>query len=100
VWLHLIAKRVGELELELDLAAVTPGRLWPSGNPTPGLWVRQLEDVIRAGDRVRLALALPEGPGGAEPGGAAGLWVRPARPLLALPAASDAPGRTRRIQGR
>jgi hypothetical protein len=49
-WLRLERKIAGAAELELELVVGAPGG--------PGLWIGQLLDLLQAGDRVRITIAL------------------------------------------
>jgi hypothetical protein len=49
-WLRLERKIAGAAELELDLVVGAAGG--------PGLWIGQLLDLLQAGDRVRITIAL------------------------------------------
>jgi hypothetical protein len=53
VWLRLVSKVVGELELELELEVARP-----TVPQLPGMWPHQLAELLHAGDRVRFSIAL------------------------------------------
>jgi len=53
LWLRLVSKVVGELELELELEVARP-----TVPQLPGLWPHQLAELLHPGDRLRFSIAL------------------------------------------
>jgi hypothetical protein len=71
VWLRLDEKRSGPRSLELDLVV-------EDGQVDAGLWLGRLGEQLRAGDRVRVFMAL-------EPGAPAADAPKPCNPTSSPP---------------